>query len=720
MKKAIAVLLTAAILIGVCGVSFSASAESVVRGVSDKICELRKCFTKSSNDDLIYAEIYYDTDTIPMTDEEKDDYIFEKCGVRAADVVYRSDMTEEERQIFDQNTAKYYPALEELNKMLTDPPAKPFLKQMGIKLQHSGKTPVYHNREVCKYERYIFICLTKSEILKAASLDYVDGIVCLRRVSKEKYRTILFENTRNWDEVYAKTGGIYGFSPDSSSKGKLITETITDDDGDEYYVIKAEDPIGSVRFNNGKNEYSCTLDADDIYWDEHYAYRLTDEIYRWDYVVEGIDKYVDDVEPATEPATEPEPYRRDSLIIRDEYFSYNYGRKDLYATLYDENGEKLSSIRMERRESEYGYNEYIVDVPQNAASITIRYGDTSFSEPITDFTHYDGYYFDGSDDYTGHYRLVGFNENPDKNEFVLLDSYGWKDAYVYALDKDGNELTGAFPGEKAERFIGYGGMQFDIKFPVGTDSIVVSNGKGDKTEPITDLTPYHGYSLGVKNEAGDYKLNEYKGYQLRSAGFEFGDEWYEPDPEENTFEDEFVDWSLSKYGEDCLDDGYSYNELYTHYDGEQPDWVLCQARHGIWTSPMETWLRIGGIGGRTVINNNWDYPFMTGYGVYDVKADKFYGLEELTEDRVMPSKTDLSADNYDGLTEALAELNIGYLTGDANKDNKVDILDSAFIQKIAAGKASIGYNDKIVLDVNRDNTVDILDSTIIQKALVAE
>ena len=73
MKKAIAILLTAAMLIGISSFSLSASAESVVRGVSDKICELRKCFTKSSDDDLIYAEIYYDTDTIPMTEEEKDD-----------------------------------------------------------------------------------------------------------------------------------------------------------------------------------------------------------------------------------------------------------------------------------------------------------------------------------------------------------------------------------------------------------------------------------------------------------------------------------------------------------------------------------------------------------------------------------------------------------------------------------------------------------------------
>ncbi len=723
MKKIIAVLLTAAMLIGICGVSLSASAETLIRGVSDKICELRKCFSKSSNDDLIYAEIYYDVDTIPMTEEEKDDYIFEKCGVRAADVVYRSDMTEEERQIFDQNTAKYYPALEELNKMLTDPPAKPFLRQMGIKLQHKGKTPVYHNRKVEKYERYMFICLTKSEILRAAALDYVDGIVCLRRVSKERYRSILFENTRNWDEVYAKTGGLYGFSPDSSSKGKLITETITDDDGDEYYVIKAEDPIGSVRFNNGKNEYSCTLDEDDIYWEDHYAYRLTDEIYRWDYVVEGIDKYVDVFEPSTEPATEPEPYRRDSLIIRDEYFSYNYGRKDLYAILYDENGEKLSSIRMERRESEYGYNEYIVDVPQNAASITIRYGDASFSEPITDFTHYDGYYFDGSDDYTGHYRLVGFNEEPDKNEFVLLDSYGWKDAYVYALDKDGNELTGAFPGEKAERFIGYGGMQFDIKFPTGTDCIVVSNGKGDKTEPITDLTPYHGYSLGTKNESGDYKLNVFKGYLPKRAGLENEDNWYEPDPEENIYEEEFIDWSKSKYGDWCLDDGYSYNELYTHYDGDQPDWVLVHATFGNYTPIGISGFNIGGVGGRTICESVLYSPFGVGYAVYDVKENEFYGLECFADNPDQcfcnPEKS-LDYSEYDGLIKTLADLKIGYLTGDIfYHDGTVDVLDATFIQKVAADKEYIEFEECFIADINSDGVVDILDATAIQKYAAA-
>lgn len=723
MKKIIAVLLTAAMLIGVCGFSFSASAESVVRGVSDKICELRKCFTKSSDDGLIYAEIYYDTDTIPMTEEEKDDYIFEKCGVRAADIVPKQNMTVEEEQIFRQNEEKYYSALDEFNKTFLDPPAKPFLKQMGIKLQHSGKRAIYHNREVDKYERYMFICLTKSEILRAAALDYVDGIVCLRRVNKNPYRTILFENTRNWDNVYAYTGSIYGLALDDYP-GTLITETITDDDGDEYYVVKANDAIGSITFNNGYDEFAMSIDADDIYWGDYYAYRLTGEKIRHNYVIEGFDKNVDDVEPSTEPATEPEPYRRDSLIIRDEYFSYNYGRKDLYAILYDENGEKLSSIRMERRESEYGYNEYIVDVPQNAASITIRRGDALFSEPITDFTHYDGYYFDGSDDYTGHYRLVGFNENPNKNEFVLLDSYGWKDAYVYALDKDGNELTGAFPGEKAERFIGYGGMQFDIKFPVGTDSIVVSNGKGDKTEPITDLTPYHGYSLGTKNEAGDYKLNEFKGYLPEAVGFEHWDQWYEPDPEENIYEEEFIDWSKSKYGETCLDNGYDYDELYTHFDGGEPDWVLIKAKYYHEEPEPILWLRIGGVGGRTIFSGSIQSPFAFGYGVYNVKENKFYGLECFADDPddllLIKPECSLDYSEYDGLIEALADSNVGYLTGDVNQDGNVDILDATAIQKYSVNKTDLDDDQLELSDVNSDGVVDVFDATAIQRYAVSE
>ena len=197
----------------------------------------------------------------------------------------------------------------------------------------------------------------------------------------------------------------------------------------------------------------------------------------------------------------------------------------------------------------------------------------------------------------------------------------------------------------------------------------------------------------------------------------------EPDLEaEIQYKDKFEEWSVKKFGEGVLNNyGYTYNELYTHFDGDNPDWVLCQAKYGDFESPMITWLRIGGIGGRTVIGMSWDNPFATGYGIYDVEANEFYALEDLTDDCFMPKYTGQSADKYEGLTDALAELNIGYATGDANKDNKVDILDATLIQKSASGKTTgMGYVDNYIVDVNNDNVVDILDATAIQRYAVSE
>ena len=266
-------------------------------------------------------------------------------------------------------------------------------------------------------------------------------------------------------------------------------------------------------------------------------------------------------------------------------------------------------------------------------------------------------------------------------------------------------------------------MQFQITVPQGAAKIVVSNCKGEKTVEINDLNPYHGYalsdgySLSEKNDAGEYELYDFMGF-LEEPGGEDYDHWLEP--EGNQYEAAFKDWSESKYGETCLDNGYSYNELFTHYDGEQPDWVLCQAKYGDFESPMITWLRLGGIGGRTVISMSWDNPFATGYGVYDVEANEFYALEDLTDDCFMPKHTGQSADKYNGLIDALAELNIGYATGDANKDNKVDILDATLIQKVASGKAEMDHDDKYIADINGDNVVDILDATAIQRYAVSE
>ena len=250
------------------------------------------------------------------------------------------------------------------------------------------------------------------------------------------------------------------------------------------------------------------------------------------------------------------------------------------------------------------------------------------------------------------------------------------------------------------------GSEIEQNYPVNTEIEGVFNGKNCGFEVAEDNS-----TVTLRLDLSDYDYKTKQGAKMMCSV---------TPPEGNRYEDAFVNWTTSKFGEGWMNNySYKYNELFTHYDGEQPDWVLCQAKYGDFTSPAITWLRIGGIGGRTVINPNWDNPFATGYGVYDVEANEFYALEDLTDDCFMPKYTGHSADKYEGLTDALAELNIGYATGDANKDNKIDILDAAFIQKYASGKAYMRYDEKYIADVNGDKVVDILDATAIQRYAVS-
>ena len=613
MKKIIAVLLTAAMLIGICGVSLSASAFQLPK-VNDKIAELNECFSNSASDGFMYVTVYYDV--VPVSEDVKKTTAIERGGVDPADLSYYRDnyrnLTEDEKQFYTEQSITYMSAYWSYVSELAEQNAAPFLEQMGITLQYNDKNvPIYHNRRVVKNETNLKICLSKAEVLKAAELDYAEGIVCDRRVSKNKYRTILFKNNRNWENVY-----LFGYDWDHNYfngefPGKLVDNKITDEYGDEYYAIDIPRNTQNIILSNGSGESTYELYYLEIVWGDYYAY------------------YIDE-------------------------------------TSGDGNG-KYNLKGFDKCESTYELDE------------------------------------------------------PGDGNFVLLDNMHWKEAYLYATDKDGNELYGEYPGKKAKRFLNYGGMQFQVTVPEGVASIIVSNGKGEKTEPITHFDPYYGYSLGEKNAEGDYLLEDFDGY-LPEPGGEAEDEWLEPvgEPEGNQYEDAFKNWSVTKYGEEWMNNySYTYNELYTHYNGDQPDWVLCQAKYGDFEEPMITWLRIGGIGGRTIIGTSWDMPFATGYGVYDVKANEFYALEDLTDDCFMPKHTGLSADKYEGLADALAELNIGYMTGDANGDNKVDVLDATFIQKVAGGKADIDYYKELKLDVNKDNEVDILDATAIQKYAAA-
>ena len=610
MKKTIAIILTATLLISVCSLSFSASALQFPK-VNDKINELKNSFSNSTSDGLIMVEAYYNTDV--MTDDEKDDYVFEKCGIRVDDFEFKRDMTEEEQQLRREKMSIYYQFLGGLNEKLKDQNAAPFFEQMGITLRYNKGNPIYHNRRVYKSDRSIGICLTKEEVLKAAQLDYVDGILCYRRVSKTTDSTILFENTLNWDKIYVYSWDQSGCEINGEYPGELVEKTTIDEFGDEYYVVPVPKYPGGLILSNGEGEKTLEIDADSIVWGGYYAYRLT-----------GTKN------------EDSEFWLRDGYVV-----------------------EKINKCESEN-----------------------------------DF------------------------DTPGNGSFVLLNNYGWEEAYIYALDSDGNELYGEFPGKQAKRFFDYGGSQFQITVPKDAVSIVVSNSNGEKTVEIevNQLYPYCGYSLSYKNDDGDYTLNEFFGY-LPQPG-EDKDEWLEPDGD--LFEEEFKQWSINKYGEKSIADGYNYEELYVHSLNSNPDWALVKAQYFLPAPEPVTFVQIGGIGGRTVMGTAIDSPFIVGYGIYDVKEKTFYGLEELADncsDYYVNPDEKIDYTKYEGLINTLANMNIGFMTGDVNADKTVDVLDAIEIQKFGAEKAAFNTVQKKAADYNFDGKVDVLDAALIQRTV---
>ena len=71
--------------------------------ISDKINEhYGKCFSKSSDDDLLNVTVYYNGAS--MTEEEINNAVFERCGIDASELPFLSyeeynNLSDEEKQI---------------------------------------------------------------------------------------------------------------------------------------------------------------------------------------------------------------------------------------------------------------------------------------------------------------------------------------------------------------------------------------------------------------------------------------------------------------------------------------------------------------------------------------------------------------------------------------------------------------------------------------------
>lgn len=201
----------------------------------------------------------------------------------------------------------------------------------------------------------------------------------------------------------------------------------------------------------------------------------------------------------------------------------------------------------------------------------------------------------------------------------------------------------------------------------------------------------------------------------------------EPVQKEYLYHDRLIEWLGNKFIEDN-DDFLDYDELYFHYTDETKenfDWVLIRVVSG-WDL---CWFGKSGcnIGSRALYSYNSIY-FPADLAIYDVKNDTFRSIVDYRE--------------FDGVKEAVEELELGVPLGDVDSDGRITVVDATIIQKMLAGiEVRPRYSEKddiierfshwedsdggplavyeycYISDYDQDGVRSVLDATHIQKHL---
>ena len=124
------------------------------------------------------------------------------------------------------------------------------------------------------------------------------------------------------------------------------------------------------------------------------------------------------------------------------------------------------------------------------------------------------------------------------------------------------------------------------------------------------------------------------------------------------------------------------------------------------------------IANRVIMRSSYGVPFSSGYGVYDVKADRFMNASSAERS------------GYDGFTNAFDRFGGGRLLGDIDRDNDISIIDTSLLQRceiqlrdypdddlIIPEDGLWLYSAKYYSDFNRDGERNILDATCMQRYL---
>lgn len=195
--------------------------------------------------------------------------------------------------------------------------------------------------------------------------------------------------------------------------------------------------------------------------------------------------------------------------------------------------------------------------------------------------------------------------------------------------------------------------------------------------------------------------------------------------------DRLRDWLGERLLEGVDTEGFQdYEELYFHYTDETQenyDWVLIR----VVSNGGLAWFGKSGcnIGSRAIYSYDSTY-FYGDMAIYDVKNDTFRSIVDYRE--------------FDGVKEAVEELELGVPLGDMDSDGRITVVDATIIQKMLAGiEVRPRYSEKddiierfshwedsdggplavyaycYISDYDQDGVRSVLDATHIQKHLAS-
>ena len=285
--------------------------------------------------------------------------------------------------------------------------------------------------------------------------------------------------------------------------GTPVTETETNDLGENVFIVNVPDGAAGVVVSGGSGQTADITDFSKNYWmngtqDELGHYLLTP----WD----------------PQPDTKPTGYEPGPGIKFTD--NQGWGNVNIYAWDADGNallGDWPGTPMNPIGNNDFGEPVYQYEVPSNAVGVVFNQGmDADQTEDVTNLS-VEGYYTDGTRDGSGHLVAKPWGPVPTTDPvppvtdpvpdvgIKFTDNQRWGNVNMYAWDADGNALLGDWPGTPMTRIEDnkFGEPVYQGAVPENAVGVVFNQGMdGDQTVDVTDLTVEGYYTDGTRDGSG--------------------------------------------------------------------------------------------------------------------------------------------------------------------------------------------------------------------------